>query len=201
MRYFRGGRVREVRPVTVVADDADGLVLWLAPGTPMIRSVLADGRRFADAPLHERYTTPVRSRPGEWGGTGIVMIVPPSAAYSVWLFWDAAGEFLGWYGNLEDRHARWSGGIDTADQHLDVWITPDRTAEWRDEDEFAVATGLPGYWSERHVPQIRAVGEELMARARAGEPPFDGTWVDFTPDPDWLVPDLPDGWDAPRHAG
>ena len=188
-----------MRPVTVVADDDNRLVLWLAPQTPMIRSRLADGRRFADAPLRERYTTPVVQSPGVWDGTGIVVIVPPSAPYSVWLFWDAAGRFLGWYGNLEDRHVRWSGGLDTADQHLDVWVTPDRIAEWRDEDEFEVATGLPGYWSERHVPGIRAVGEELMARGRAGEPPFDGAWIDFTPDPAWPVPRMPDGWDAPRH--
>jgi len=145
LRYFRGARVREVRPVTVVSDDPDGLVLWLAPGTPMIRSSLADGRRFADAPLAERFTTPVASARGTWRGTGILMIVPPSAAYSVWLFWAAGGEFLGWYGNLEDRHVRWSGGVDTADQHLDVWVTPDRRCEWRDEDEFSVATGLPDY--------------------------------------------------------
>ncbi len=187
-----------MRPVTVVADDDNGTVLWLAPQTPMIRSALADGRRFADAPLDERYTTPVVRKPGVWSGTGIVMIVPPSAPYSVWLFWDEARTFLGWYGNLEDRHVRWAGGIDTADQHLDVWVTPDRAVEWRDEDEFAVATGLPGYWSERHVPGIRATGEELMARARAGEPPFDCSWTDFVADPSWKIPNLPDDWDAPR---
>jgi hypothetical protein len=63
VRYFRGQRLHEVRPVTVVADGPDGLVLWLAPGTPLIRSSLADGRRFAEAPLHERYTTPVVRHP------------------------------------------------------------------------------------------------------------------------------------------
>jgi hypothetical protein len=199
LRYFRGDRVREVRPVTVIEDGPAGLVVWLAPQTPMIRSTLADGRRFADAPLDERFTTPVARRPGVWGGTGIVMIVPPSAAYSVWLFWNAAGKFLGWYGNLEDRHVRWAGGVDTADQHLDVWVSPDRECEWRDEDEFSVAIGLPDYWSEGHVPGIRAVGEELMERAQAAEPPFDGSWTDFTPDPSWPVPDLPDNWDTPRH--
>lgn len=192
--------MREVRPVTVVADDEDGLVLWLAPRTPMIRSALADGRRFADAPLAERFTTPTVQAPGSWDGTGIVMIVPPSAPYSVWLFWNAAGEFLGWYGNLEDTHVRWSGGVDTADQHLDVWVTPDRVCSWRDEDEFAVVTDHPEYWSERQVPAIRAMGEELMARAGAGQPPFDGAWVEFTPDPSWPVPELPAGWDAPRKV-
>src|SRR6185312_10226150 len=74
VRYCRGAKVREVRPVTVVADDEDGLVVWLAPQTPMIRSRLADGRRFSAAPLHERFVTPVTRRERVWQGTGIVMI-------------------------------------------------------------------------------------------------------------------------------
>ncbi len=191
--------MREVRPVTVIADEPDCLAVWLAPRTPMIRSRLADGRRFSAAPLAERFRSPVQRRVGDWGGTGIVMMFPPGAPYSVWLFWDAAGEFLGWYGNLEDRHVRWRDGIDTADLHLDVWVRPDRTCEWRDEDEFDVAVGLPDYWTEHHVPAIRAAGERLMALARAGEPPFDGRYVDFTPDPSWPVPSLPLDWDTPRN--
>lgn len=173
--------------------------MWLAPQTPMIRSRLADGRRFSAAPLHERYTTPVIQRLSVWGGTGIVMIFPPGAPYSVWLFWDERGAFLGWYGNLEDRHVRWHAGIDTSDLHLDVWVSPDRVCEWRDEDEFAVAVGLPDYWTEHHVPGIRAAGEYLMALALAAEPPFDGRYVDFQPDPAWPVPGLPPDWDAPRR--
>ena len=31
-----------VRPMTVVRDDADGLVAWLAPGTPLLKPVLVD---------------------------------------------------------------------------------------------------------------------------------------------------------------
>ena len=41
-----------VRPMTVVRDDEDGLVAWLAPGTPLIKPVLVDGRET-------RYAGPV----------------------------------------------------------------------------------------------------------------------------------------------
>jgi hypothetical protein len=191
--------VREVRPVTVVEDADDGLVVWLAPETPMIRTRLADGRRFSQAPLHERYTTPVARRDSVWGGAGIIMIFPPAVPYSVWLFWDTRGNFLGWYGNLEDPHVRWERGVDSSDLHLDVCVSPNRVCEWLDEDEFAVAVGLPDYWTEHHVPAIRAAGERLMEMARDAEPPFDGRYVDFEPDPAWPVPELPDDWDAPRH--
>lgn len=42
----------------------------------------------------------------------------------------------------------------------------------------------------------------MIALAEAGAFPFDGTWLDFRPDPAWppIPPDLPDGWDRPRHA-
>ena len=199
VRYCRGTQVREVRPVTVIEDGPEGLAVWLAPGTPMIRSALRDGRKPAAAPLLERFVTPVVTGPGSWRGTGIVMIFPPGAPYSVWLFWDAERRFLGWYGNLEDEAVRWPGGIDTADLHLDVWITPGRDCEWRDEDEFEVATGLPGFWPGHRVPAIRAAGERIMALARAAQPPFDGRYADFEPDPSWPVPALPAGWDTPRH--
>jgi predicted RNA-binding protein associated with RNAse of E/G family len=200
VRYCRGSQVREVRPVTVIEDGPDGLAVWLAPQTPMIRSVLADGRSVASAPLQERFVTPVVRRERTWNGTGIVMVFPPGAPYSVWLFWDAERRFLGWYGNLEDEAVRWPGGLDTADLHLDVWVTPDRECEWRDEDEFDVAIGLPGFWTAHRVPRIREAGERIMALARAGHPPFDGRFVDFTPDPSWPVPTLPDNWDTPRHG-
>ena len=41
--------------------------------------------------------------------------------------------------------------------------------------------------------------EQLLIRAaEAGRFPFDGTWCDFTPDPDWPVEaGLPPGWDRP----
>jgi hypothetical protein len=199
VRYCRGPQVREVRPVTVIEDAPDGLAVWLAPQTPMIRTLLPDGRKIAAAPLAERFVTPVVQTAGAWRGTGIVMIFPPGAPYSVWLFWDAEHRFLGWYGNLEDPAVRWPGGLDTADLHLDVWVSPDRVCEWRDEDEFDIAVGLPDHWTARHVPGIRAAGERVMALARSGKAPFDGRFTGFRPDPSWPVPGLPSEWDAPRH--
>ena len=44
-----------VRPVRVVRDDADGLVAWLAAGTPLLRPVLADGSDLRAVPVAERF--------------------------------------------------------------------------------------------------------------------------------------------------
>jgi hypothetical protein len=202
-RYWRGREIREIRPMTVVEDGLDWLVLWLAPGTPVIWSPLRDGRDMRQASLEERFRLPRVAVPRTWRGTGILKLVPASAPYSVWLFWDDAEGFLGWYGNLEDVHSRWSDGdlrvIDTVDHVLDVWVPTHERPRWKDEDEFAVTTGMAGYWSTAEAAVIRAEGERLMALAGVRRAPFDHTWVTFAPDPSWPLPDLPESWDRLRR--
>jgi hypothetical protein len=53
-RYGREGRTRFARIGRVIADDADGLALWIAPGSPQIESVLADGRGLREVPIADR---------------------------------------------------------------------------------------------------------------------------------------------------
>lgn len=203
IRWWRGPQIRQALPATVVVDGPEELVLWVAPGTPTMSAVLHDGNDVRTAPLEERFTLPRMHRLRSWRGTGILVLVPPAAPHSVWLFFAEDGTFQLWYGNLEDRHVRWTDGsvrvVDTADHALDVMIFADGTTQWKDEDEFAAATGAPHYWTEDEVPAIRAEGERLLALAATGAAPFDGRWTDFRPDPSWDVPELPDSWDAPRR--
>jgi len=189
--------------MTVVEDGPNWLVLWLAPGTPVIWCPLADGRDIRDAPVAERFTLPRVPVRRPWRGTGILKVVPPSAPYSIWLFWAEDGTFLGWYGNLEDVHRRCRvdglSVIDTVDHVLGIWAPADGPPRWKDEDEFAVTTGLAGFWTAAEAAVIRAEGERLMAHAGAGLFPFDHTWTSFRPDPSWPLPNLPDAWD--RRSG
>lgn len=191
--------------MTVVEDGPEWLVLWLAPRTPVVHGVLADGQDFRSLPVEQRFRVPRFAEVMPWRGPGILSVLPrvPSA-YAVWLFWNADGSFRGWYGNLEQPQTRWTSGdwriVDTADHALDVWCPPDRRPVWKDEDELAAATGLPGYWNEAEAGAIRASGETLMALARRGTAPFDDRWIGFRPDPAWAAPQLPDDWDRPRPA-
>jgi hypothetical protein len=131
-------------------------------------------------------------------GEGILQWFPPDrSAASVWWFFDD-GEFHGWYVNLEAPAVRWPGGVDTTDHALDLWVEPDRTWTWKDEGEFAERTGHPWYWTAAEAAGIRATGERMAARVEAGAFPFDGSWCDFTPDPQWTVPGLAAGWDRLR---
>ena len=204
-RYGRLGRAGFVRVGRVISDDADGLALWIAPGSPQVESVLPDGRGLRSLPIEDQVNLPRVRRLSTWRGTGIVMFAPASGDWSVWWFFDDAGRFAGWYGNLEAPRVRWHAdgmrGIDSSDRALDVWIEPDRTCAWKDEDEFAALTGKPGRWTVEQVPVIRAAGVHLMTLARAGASPFDGRWIDFKPDSAWEPVVLPEGWDRPHLAG
>jgi len=199
-RFGRLGQARFVRVGRVVADDADGLVLWIAPGSPQVESVLPGGASVRTLPLEQRAGARGERVHTTWRGPGIVQFTPVEGEWSVWWFFHEDGGFAGWYGNLESPQVRWAGGVDTSDRALDVQITPDRVATWKDEDEFAAMTGGPGRWTAEEVPGIRAAGEHLMALAAAGKPPFDGRYVDYRPDPAWGPVTLPDDWDVPHLA-
>ena len=200
-RNTRRGRLAFVRPVRVVSDTERGLLLWMARGTPSMDEVTADGRRARGMPFSEWVTQQFTMRAGGWQGPGILLFFAPGADHSVWWFWDDDGVFQCWYVNLEERAVRWDdgpvAGIDVVDQDLDVVVAPDRSWEWKDEDEFAERLALPDHYWVRDEAAVWAEGRRVIKIAEAGEFPFDGTWTDFVPDPEWSVPELPAGWDRP----
>lgn len=193
MRYAHGGRFVGARPMRVVEDGADHLVAWLAPGTPVVVPSLADGRPIRAAPLERRFLDPRTGVPDEWRGQGILKLVPRDGEHSVWLFWDEHWRFWGWYVNVEARHRFWAGGVDTVDHVLDLWVGPDRSWGWKDEDELRAAVAQ-GAIDAPQAAAIRAEGERVARLVERWESPFRDGWERWRPDPAWPVPRLPDGW-------
>src|SRR5512135_828246 len=99
-RYGRSGEVGFVRLGRVISDERDGLALWIAPGSPAVESVLADGRPLRDIPVAERLHASRTRRETTWHGPGIVQYVPTGRAWSLWWFFDENGSFTYWYMNL-----------------------------------------------------------------------------------------------------
>jgi hypothetical protein len=183
------GHFRAGRPLTVAKDGPDWLVAYLAAGTHVAAPVLADGRGLRDVPLDERWAHPRSSLVAPWRGGDLVMLFPRERAYSLWLSRDS-GHFQGWYVNLEERHRRTAGTIDTMDHVLDVWI-PAETGEpqWKDEDEFEAAIRC-GRLTPTEAREVRAEAERVIA-----ERPWPTGWEEFAPDPRWPVPELPVDWE------
>lgn len=202
-RGFVDDRLVFLKVGRVIAHDEQGLRLWFAYGTPMAISLATDGQGIRDMAYadwitqRQELTVQVRHAPN------MLVLVPPDAPHSVWWFWDGRGGFYGWYINLEEPSVLWRdgelAGVDTTDQDLDIWVYPDRTWEWKDEDEFEERLAFPDHYWVRDAAAVRAEGERMIKVLESGAFPFDGTWCDFVPDPAWTWPTkLPAGWDRPR---
>lgn len=184
------------RPVTVVRDDADALVAWLAPGTIMLRPVLPDGAELRSVPPVEMFRAERALRRDRWRGTGILMIAPTGAPWSVWLFWRPGWDFDGWYVNLEDPHRRDAASVITQDHVLDLQVAPDRSVRWKDEDELEAAV-IAGRYTIADGDRFRRNARTVEGLVREWGSPFCDLWETWRPDPSWPVPELPAGstWD------
>lgn len=185
-RFVWPRRVFSAKPVTVVEERTDRVVLWLAPGTltkappgfhVSIPELLAGNWPLAD---------------WRWYG-GRLMIWQAGDAHSVYVSWSDEGEFLGWYVNLEDPWQETSLGFDTTDHLLDVWIDPDRQWRWKDEEHLAEAVRV-GLFTREQAAAIRAEGERAIERVIAWSSPFDEGWERWRPDPEWPLPSVPKEW-------
>ncbi|WP_238173369.1 DUF402 domain-containing protein [Kribbella speibonae] len=193
---YEGSRLHpdkpNVRPMTVVRDDADGLVAWLAPGTPLLKPVLVDGRELRSAGALGMFTAQRAMKLDVWRGTGILKVSPSGKPWSVWYFWGADGTFHGWYVNLEREHVRDSASrrTSTVDHVLDLWINPDRSIEWKDEDELEGAVDA-GRFTTAEAEQIVADAHAAIRDIEAWTSPFSDDWQTWSAPPAWRVPVAP----------
>jgi hypothetical protein len=192
-RFLRpDGSIGQHHPLRVISDDGRVLLGWLPAGTPIVGSRLADGRSLREAPLEERFRIPRVRVPDVWRDTSTLRRIADDEWSSVWWFFDAGGEFLNWYVNLEIPLGRTASGPDRIDGILDIAVTRDGGWRWKDEDEAEQAV-LAGRLTAQQLDRLRSEGERIGALADAGRYPFDGTWTGFRPEPDWPAPVLPDG--------
>ena len=184
------GEPETINPMTVVRDDADGLVAWLAEGTPVANAVLADGRAIRQADPGTMFTAPRAQGYGTWRGNGILRVAPTGRPWSVWVFWTDDGDLDGWYVNLEAPHRRDDCNVYTSDRVLDVDVDADGKHRRKDEDELLEAV-RQGRFTAEQAAEFEADAAEVERVLDAWGPPFCDGWERFAPDPAWPVPQLP----------
>jgi len=191
-RYRRGSHTSWLQACRVVAADAAGVFCWVPVGAGFGSRRRPDGSPVRAAPIADFASAELRT--GAWQGHSVLILMPAGRAHSVWWVFSGA-DFSGWYVNLEARSRFWYSegvtGVDVVDHELDVVVAPDRSWQWKDEDDLAAVTGLSGYWDARGSAEIRAEGHRVLADVEAARFPFDGGWCDFRPDPSWPLPRLP----------
>lgn len=186
------GSIGQHHPLRVLSDDGRTVTGWLPRNTPIVHTRLPDGRDARQAELGEMFRMPRVRVPGTWRDTSNLRVITEGQWSSVWWFFGRDLIFQGWYVNLEVPLGRTDIGTDRIDGALDVTVAPDRTWRWKDEDEADAAVDA-GRISAEQLTLLREEGERMIALAESGAFPFDGTWCEFRPDPDWPAPTLPPG--------
>src|SRR5262245_21109588 len=98
-QFHRGELLGRAWVGRVAREDEHGVWLWVAAGSAFRDVGAADGRRFREVPFAEWGRTARAMRELHWSGD-MLMLHPPTGAYSVWFFFTPQGAFREWYVNL-----------------------------------------------------------------------------------------------------
>jgi predicted RNA-binding protein associated with RNAse of E/G family len=187
------GKLWSLRPVIVVEDRDDLLVVWCPKGT--VRKVPVVPPSRPRAPVRsERLMSCLANEDwvladSEWD-VSTLWLTEPDALHSTWVSFLEDGSHWGWYVNLQRPLQRTPRGVQTMDLMLDVIVEPDLSGwHWKDEDEFAamIAAGLLG---AEEAAAVRQEAFDVIARAESRQPPFSDPWPDWRADPAWPLPAL-----------
>ena len=130
-----------------------------------------------------------------WQTNRVLIITEYDKYYSIMLFWNhARNEFLGYYVSFQLPLQRSHCGTDSLDLDLDIDIEPDLRFRWKDEDDYQKAIEQ-GVILPEWVQEIEKAKPEIFERLERRQYPFDGSWLDWRPDPTWSPPTLPENWD------
>ena len=191
LREIWHGKVYSAIPVRVVRDAVSLSALYLPPQTRCLWPHTREGETI-------RLPTDEWVLDGEaWTSNDVLYLVQPGSGYTATAFWGEKHIFHHWKVNLEEPMRRAPLGFDYMDQMLDIIISADRsTWRWKDEDELEEAQAR-GIFSAEQAREIRSRGERALGTIQANEPPFDGGWEHWKPEPAWNTPlALPQGWDS-----
>jgi len=186
---YRDGSPMADFPMRVVEETSDRLVAWLAAGTEIRYWATEDGRDPRTLPLDRRFRSKMTTARRTWEGPGVLRVIFTNTVYQVIHFWTPEKRFAGWYVNFEAPSRRLGHQILTSDWQLDLWIAPDETGQWKDEDEAAAAIDA-GMLSREELAASFLAGQEILDDfgaflARVGD------WREWSPPSNWTSMRLP----------
>jgi hypothetical protein len=193
------GRVWAARPLVVVEDSDERLLLWLPRGTVRKVPVTPPGRRDPESRA-ERIIENLERCDWTYGDhtwdVSSLWILRPGDCHAVWVSWLEGGAHLGWYVNLQRPYRRLGNGIEAMDLMLDIVVDPDLTWRWKDDDEFDEILRRETFDRATEV-LVRSEASGVIERVERGDPPFCEAWPTWKPDPHWQLPVLAGGWAEP----
>ncbi len=191
------GNLWSARPMMVVEDRENRLVLWCPRGTRWKTATTPPTRTRASTRA-ERFVQSLAL--GHWVLAGFtwevstLVLLRPDDWHAVWVSWREHGENWGWYVNFQRPFTRTAHSIQTMDLMLDIVVDADRRWRWKDEDEFGALVSR-GIIDAAEAARVRQEACRVIGKVEANEPPFCESWHDWRSDPSWSMPELPEGWD------
>ena len=188
-------KVWHAQTTLVVRDTYQELVLALLPGTECVAPEgYLDGKQISKRRWNfkkddwklEKYL---------WRTNRLLILLEPDKFYSTIYFWNhASDEFLCYYINFQLPFERSPNGIDTLDLDLDLIVKPDFHMEWKDLDDYQMAIDNEVIFSE-WIQGIELAKQDVLSKIETRSYPFDGTWLNWMPDPGWSPHELLENWD------
>jgi protein associated with RNAse G/E len=192
------GRVWAARPLVVVEDRADRMLLWIPKGT--IRKVPVTPHTRVDPATREARAIENLDR-GDWAfvehewDVSSLWILKPGDWHAVWVSWSQPGVQRGWYVNFQYPYRRTALGIDSMDLMLDLVVEPDFAWRLKDEEEFNEVVRR-GIFDHEIGQRVREEARDVIEQIETNEAPFNEPWPSWRPDSTWTIPTLIDGWDV-----
>jgi len=188
-------RVWHAQPVIVVKDSPEELCVTLLPGT---ECVAPEGYLDGKDSTKRRWSFKDKDWKLEnyaWRTNRLLILLEPDTYYSTMYFWRAdSNDFLLYYINFQLPFQRSHCGIDTLDLDLDLIINPDFSFRWKDEDDYQKAIDNEVIMPE-WMQEIEIAKKEIFNKLEKRQYPYDGSWLNWMPDPGWSPPKLPENWD------
>src|SRR5262249_24542348 len=133
-RFVRFGQVRRASAHHVILDDGELVALHIPVGAEAVAAT------WGDSPIRGQADRAWELEGRPWHSYRVLRLMRWGAGHSLeLLFHERDDSFAGWYVNLQEPLRRSPVGFDTDDLVLDIWVEPDGSWHWKDEDELEIA--------------------------------------------------------------
>jgi protein associated with RNAse G/E len=188
-------RVWHAQTVIVVKDTPQEVIVALLPGTECVAPEgYLKGKQYAQRRWDFKEALWSLEK-FHWHTNHLLLLLEPQKYFSTILFWHhESNNFLCYYINFQVPFERSESAINTLDLDLDLIIHPDLSYEWKDVDEYQKAIEC-GIILPEWIQGIEDAKFEILNKLEKRQYPFDGSWLEWIPNPNWSPPTLPENWD------
>jgi len=199
LRGIYNQRVWYMQTAVVVHDNPKEITLAVLPGAECAAPESYINGKHGPAGHWDRWGGYLRNdwnmQTYSWRTNLLLILLEPEKYYAKMFFWEqVSSKFLCYYINFQLPFQRSPIGFDTLDLELDLIIEPNFAWQWKDVENYQQGVNcgiIRKEWTER----IETAKKEIFSNLERRHYPFDGSWLDWKPDPTWQPPKLSENWD------